>query len=264
LSAEVARTYVQIRTFEVLIAQARQNTQIQEEGLDIAESRLRHGATSELDVAQQQNLLETTRATIPVYELGLVQARNALSTLLGQPTGGLDVLLCASCVIPAPPSRVAIGVPADLLRRRPDIRAAEFRAMAQCQRIGIAKAELYPKLVLFGSVGTLTSTATSPLASIMPSSFRALFTPGTLAFNAGGSVFWPILSYPRIFNNVRIEDARFQQALVDYANTILKAAQEVEDGLTGFLRQQDAAALLANAVTSGETAVKLAMVQYRE
>jgi len=262
VSAEVARTYVVIRTFEVLIDQARQNVAVQEEGLQIAESRFRNGATSELDVAQATNLLESTRATIPALQISLQQAQNALSTLLGRPTGYVRSLLADPRGIPTLPVRVAVSVPAEMLRRRPDIRGAELRAIAQCDRIGVAKAELYPKFVLFGSIGTQTSSGGGGVSA--SSTFRNLFGPGSLAYNAGGSLFWPILNYPRILNNVRVEDARFQQSLIEYVTIVLTAAREVEDGMTGFLRQQDAAVFAQNAVTAAELGVKLALVQYRE
>lgn len=265
LSAEVARTYVAIRTFEVLIDLAHQNVRIQEEGQQIAEARFRNGATSELDVVQATNLLESTRATIPVLEIGQRQAQNALSTLLGRPTGYVQSLLGTPRGIPTPPARVAVGVPAEMLRRRPDIRGAELRAAAQCERIGIAKAQLYPSFVLIGSIATQTTSGlgTSPLRTAS-SSFTNLFGPGSLAYNAGGSVFWPILSYRQLLNGVRVEDARFQQSLVEYVNTVLQAAREVEDGMIGFLRQHDAAVFEQNAVTAAESSVKLALVQYRE
>jgi NodT family efflux transporter outer membrane factor (OMF) lipoprotein len=262
LSAEVARTYVVIRTFEVLIEQARQNAALQEEALEIARSRFRNGATSELDVAQATNLLETTRATIPNLEMGLQQGQNALSTLLGRPTGYVRSLLGDPRGIPTPPARVAVSVPAEMLRRRPDIRAAELRAIAQCDRIGVAKADLLPKFVLFGTIGTQTSSSGGVTSG--NSTFRDLFGPGSLAYSLGGSLFWPLLNYPRIVNHMRVEDARYQQALVEYVNTVLTAAQEVDDGMTGYLRQQDAAVFAQNAVTAAELGVKLSLVQYRE
>jgi outer membrane protein TolC len=238
---------------------------VQEEGQQIAESRFRNGATSELDVVQATNLLESTRATIPVLEIGQRQAHNALSTLLGRPTGYVESLLGTPRGIPAPPAQVAVSVPAGMLRRRPDIRGAELRAVAQCERIGIAKAELYPRFTLFGSIGTQTTSGVgSTILNTTTSSFTNLFGSGSWAYNAGGSLFWPILYYPQLRNNVRVQDARFQQSLVEYVNTVLQAAREVEDGMTGFLRQQDAAAFEQNAVTAAESSVRLALVQYRE
>ncbi len=256
VTAEVARTYVVIRRFEALLEQARQNVDLQEEGQEIAESRFRNGATSELDVAQATNLLETTRASVPKLEIGLRQAENALSTLLGRPTGHVRTMLATTRVIPVPPPQVHISVPSLLLRRRPDIRSAELQAAAQCERIGMAEAELYPSFVLQGSIASHTSVGTANAAP--------LFAPGTLAASTGANLFWPILNYPRLLENVRVEDARFQQALVVYVETVLRAAQEVEDGMVGFLRQQEAVGFEEDAVIAAESAVQLALVQYRE
>jgi NodT family efflux transporter outer membrane factor (OMF) lipoprotein len=262
LNAEVARTYVVIRTFEALLQQAHDNVKIQEEGVEIAQSRFKNGATSELDVAQATNLLETTRSTIPTLEMGLRHAENALSTLLGRPTGAVRSMLGEAKGIPVPPARVAISVPAEMLRRRPDIRAAELRAIAQCDRIGVAKAELLPKFVLYGSIGTQVTAGAG--ASSGNSTIKNLFGPGSLAYTLGGSLFWPILNYPRLVNGVRVEDARYEQSLIEYVNTVLTAAQEVDDGMTGYLKQQDSAVFAQNAVTAAELGVKLALVQYRE
>jgi NodT family efflux transporter outer membrane factor (OMF) lipoprotein len=262
ITAEVARTYVVIRTFEALIDQARRNVTLQEDGHRLAEARFTEGATSELDVAQAKSLLESTRASIPRLQVGLQQAHNGLSTLLGRPTGFVRSLLEQPRGIPSIRGRVAVSVPAEMLRRRPDVRSAELRAAAQCERIGMAQAELYPSFVLFGSIGLSTSTHGGDPSN--DARFPDLFDPGSLVSSAGANMFWPILSYPRILNDVRVEDARFQQSVVAYVNTVILAAQEVEDGIAGFLLQQDAALLAEGAVLAAEAAVKLAMVQYRE
>jgi NodT family efflux transporter outer membrane factor (OMF) lipoprotein len=254
VTAEVARTYTVIRTFEVLIDQARENERIQQEGLQIAESRLRNGATSELDVAQATTLLESTRATIPQLQAGLQQARNALSTLLGQPPGMLDELLAGNREIPQAPALVAVGMPAELLRRRPDIRSAEFTAAAQCARIGVAKADLYPSLVLFGSLGLQATSGAGGSFSLGDSLFYSL----------GPRIRWPFFQYGRVKNGVRVEDARFQQLLVGYHNAVLRAAQEVEDGLAGYLNGQEAVIFEQRAVQAAQRSVQLAVVQYRE
>jgi NodT family efflux transporter outer membrane factor (OMF) lipoprotein len=260
LTAEVARTYVLIRTDQVLIELARQNVAVQEDGQHVADARFRNGATSELDVNQATTLLETTRSTIPQLEASLQQANNALCTLLGQPSG--CVQLAAPNLIPSPPPQVGIGVPAELLRRRADVRAAELNAIAQCDRIGVAKAELYPKLVLFGSVGTQTVSTSGAPSTV--GTLLGLFPLGSLIWQAGASLFWPLLNYPRILNNVRVEDARYQEALIHYQDTVLHAAQEVEDGIAGYLRQEEAVVFAENAVVAAASAVKLALVQYRE
>lgn len=257
LSAEIARTYAVIRTFEVLIGQARQNASIQEEGLRIADARFRNGATSELDVTQASTLLESTRATIPQLEISLAQAQNALSTLLGQPTGSVQTLLEGQLAIPSPPAQVMVSVPAEMLKRRPDVRGAELSAIAQSERIGAAKADLYPHIELFGTIGyQTTSGSTAPTAN--------LFDPSSFFWAFGPRVSWTFLDYGRTKNRIRVEDARFQQLIVGYQNTVLKAAQEVEDGIVGFLKAQEATTSQENAVAAARRSVQLAFLQYQE
>ena len=255
LTAEVARTYVVIRTFEVLVELAQENIRNQEQGLQIAQSRFRHGATSELDVTQATTLLESTRSTVPQLQIGLEQARNALSTLLGQPTGTVEALLAGPKEIPKAPAKVVVGVPIEMLRRRPDIRSAELTAAAQCARIGVAKAELYPSLTLFGSFGV---QASDKGASANPFSADALY------YTVGPRISWPFFNYGRIENGVRVQDARFEQLLVNYRNAVLKAAQEVEDAMIGFLNDERAVAFQQGAVKAAQRSVEIALVQYRE
>jgi NodT family efflux transporter outer membrane factor (OMF) lipoprotein len=256
LAAEVARTYVAIRTFEVLVEEAQANVRLQEQGLQIAESRFRNGATSELDVIQAQTLLESTRATIPQQQNGLQQARNALATLLGQPPGSVDGLLQGRRGVPKPPAEVAVSVPAEMLRRRPDIRAAELVAAAQCARVGVTKAELYPSFTLFGAIGFQASTSGGAT--------NRFFSPGNVFYNIGPRITWPFFNYGRIENSVRVEDARFQQLLVGYRDTVLRAVQEVEDAIAGFLNSQEAAIFQQRSVTAARRSVEIAIVQYRE
>jgi NodT family efflux transporter outer membrane factor (OMF) lipoprotein len=256
LTAEVARTYVTIRTYEVLIDEARANEKVQAEGLEIAQARYTNGATSELDPSQATTLLQSTRASIPQLQASLQQARNALCTLLGQPSGAADGLLGAPAGIPKAPAQVAVGVPAELLRRRPDIRSAELAAAAQCARIGVAKAELYPSFSLFGTVGLETSTVNGTTHS--------LFSTNSIFYTAGPRFNFPFFNYGRLTNAVRVEDARFQQLLVSYRNTVLNAAQEVEDALAGFLRAEEAKAFEQGAVQAAARSVQLSLIMYRE
>lgn len=250
LSAEVARTYALIRTFETLVALAEKNVKVQQEGLRIAEARYRYGATSELDVTQARTLLESTRVSIPRYQLSLSQAQNALSTLLGQPTGKVQELLGQPKGIPVAPPTAAVGMPADLLRRRPDIRSAEFAALERSAQVGVATADLYPRITLTGTVGLLT-------------------TNGDLDLNGGfytlGAGFrLPIFNYDRTKNNIRIEDARLQQLLVNYESVVLRAQQEAEDGVVGFVKSHQIAASAQSAAASAQRSTDLAFVQYRE
>jgi NodT family efflux transporter outer membrane factor (OMF) lipoprotein len=262
LTAEVARTYAVIRTFEVLIAQARANVTIQQDGVRIAESRFRNGATSQLDVTQATTLLESTRSTIPQLDTGLLQSQNALSTLLGQPTGTVQALLAERSGIPTAPPSVSVSVPAEVLRRRPDIRSAELLAAAQCANIGIAKSDLYPRLSLSGTVGVQTSSGAtfSPSGSVLSN----LFNSASIFYSFGPRLLYPIFNYGRIKNNVRVQDARFEQLLVNYDNVVLSAAQEVEDNMTGYLKAQEAVVYQQNAVTAAQKSADIAFVQYRE
>ena len=261
LTAEVARTYAVIRTFEVLIELARKNAAIQEEGLRIANARFENGATSELDVTQATTLFESTRASIPQLEIGLQQAMNAMSTLLGLPPGSVPGLASGPKAIPTATSEVSVSMPAELLRRRPDVLGAEYSAVAQCARIGIPKADLYPRFTLFGSIGTqgLSSAETRP-----GQSFSKIFEAGSFFYSFGPRLLWPILDYGRTKNRVRVEDARFQQTLVEYHDTVLKAAQEVEDGIVGYQKSQESVVFAQRAVDGAQRSVDLSTVQYRE
>jgi NodT family efflux transporter outer membrane factor (OMF) lipoprotein len=257
LTAEVARTYAVIRTNETLIGLARKNARLQEEGLKIAQARYKAGATSELDVVQATTLLQSTLTTIPQLEIGLIQAENALATLLGQPTGTVQGLLQGAQGIPVAPAKVSVSVPADLLLRRPDIRAIELQAVAQTARVGIAKSEMYPRFVLFGSIGLESSSGVDGASA-------NLFDPGSLFFALGPRMVWPLFNYGRLGNSVRVQDARLQQALVEYQSTVLKAAQEVEDGIAGFLKSREALVTAQAAAASSQRAVDIGMIQYRE
>lgn len=258
LTAEVARTYATLRTYEVLAEQARTNVGVQEEGLRMAESRFRNGATSELDVTQATALLESTKASIPDLETGVQQSKNALATLLSKPTGSFDELLSSggAKVIPRAPDKVAVSVPAEMLRRRPDIRGAELLAAAQCARIGVAKAELYPSFSLFGSIGLQANTTRSDTNNLL--------SGDSLVYSVGPRITWPFFNYGRLKNGVRVQDARLQQLLVGYQATVLKAQQEVEDALIGFINSQTTLGFEQTSVQAAQRSTELSLVQYRE
>lgn len=159
--------------------------------------------------------------------------------------------------LPRTPDKVAVGVPAEVLRRRPDIRSAELNAAAQCARIGVAKADLYPS---FSLLGTLGLRSTSSGGAKIPT----LFSTDSIFYAVGPQINWAFLNYGRITNSVRVQDARFQQTLVNYRDTVLRAAQEVEDAMSGLLSAQSAATFEQNAVKSAQRSVDLALVAYRE
>ena len=257
LTADVANTYIALRTAEERIRIARENVDIQEQTLKIVEARFTYGTVTQLDVEQARTVLFNTLATLPTLETQRRQARDALSVLLGMPPNDLSDLLSGPSTIPVSPPQVIVGIPADLLRRRPDIRSAELQAVAQSAQIGVAKSDLLPAFSLIGNL-VLVSTDLG--------TFRLsdMFRWGSRQIQIGPSVQWNILNYGQITNNVRVQDANFQQLLLAYQRSVLSAQQDVEDNLTAFLRSQDRADLLAKSVTSSRTAVELAVLQYRE
>ena len=257
LTGDVATSYILIRTLEKRLSIARENVETQKESLKIAEARLRYGTTSEVDVEQARTVLNNTLASIPALETQLQQAKHALCLLLGLPPSDLTDVLAGASGIPVSPPQVAVGIPSDLLRRRPDVRSAELQAAAQCAQIGVAKADLYPAFSLAGMVGFSSSDYGQP-------NLIDIFKWESRTYQAGPSFQWKIFNYGRITNNVRLQDARFQELLITYQNAVLKAQQEVEDSLVAFLRAQDQAAFLAQSTTAARKALDLAVLQYRQ
>ncbi len=262
LTAEVARTYVLMRTYEKRLEYARQNVKLQKKALELAWARYEEGVTTKLDVTQAASLLKQTESLIPKLEMKVRQTKNALALLLGITPADVQTILNKPGSIPVPPPEVVVGVPADLLRRRPDIRLAEYKAAAQCARIGIAKADLYPSFSLGGFIGFETSEKGSYLSN-NNAHFSDLLSKGSIGYLIGSFIRLPIFNYGRLKNKVRIEDARFQQALTNYRNTVLKAAKEVEDAMIGFLRTQHEANLIAKSVAYYRNSLDIALLQYR-
>lgn len=256
LTAEVANSYIQIRTLEKRLIFARENIGVQRESLRIAEARFRYGATTQRDVEQARTLLNNTLAFLPSLETNLQQVRDALSVLLGLPPGELGQAVSGPGEIPVPPPQIALGIPADLLRRRPDIRSAEYQAMAQGAQIGVAKADLYPAFSLSGNFGFLSTNV---------GNFKLgdMFRWGARTWTIGPGAQWNLFNYGRITSNVRVQDARFQQLLLAFQNSVLTAQQEVEDALAAFLRSQEGAEFLASGAAAARRSLDLAVAQYR-
>jgi NodT family efflux transporter outer membrane factor (OMF) lipoprotein len=265
LTAEVARTYVLLRTFEERFEIARENVKIQERSLDIAEVRFKAGAVTELDVAQAKSLLKNTEALIPRFEARIRQTKNALAILLGRLPGQIDHLIGGAKLIPKAPPEIVVDVPAELLRRRPDIQLAEYQIASQTPLIGVSKADLFPSFELFGSFGLLTSSSRNTQAGGRSgSSFSDLFDSDSFEFFGGPSIRWNLFNYGRINNQVRVEDALLQQLIVNYEDTVLRAHLEVEDSMIGFLRKQQEAGFLMDSVKASQRSVDLSMLQYKE
>ena len=257
LVGDVANAYVNLRTLQSRLAIIYQSIAAQEESLKIANTRFNAGETSELDPLQAQTELAKTKAEAPQLENGIVQAKNALAVLLGMTPGEIEPYLRGPVRIPAPPARIATGIPRDLLRRRPDVRLAGLQAAAQSPKIGVAIADMLPSFSLLGGFGSSGS-------NIAGSSLSDLFTWQSKVVQAGGSFVVPILNYGRLVNHVRIEDANFQKAVLNYQNTVLKAQAEVENGLSAFSSGQRATALLNDAVTTAGKSADLAVVRYQQ
>jgi NodT family efflux transporter outer membrane factor (OMF) lipoprotein len=257
LLADVATTYIGIRTIERQIAIANANVRTQQHALYIAQTRFTEGTTTRLDVYQAQDVLASTQATLPQLGIELAQGKNALTVLLGMAPQPLDAILGDGGEIPAAPADIPLGIPADLLRRRPDVRAAEFLAAAQSARIGIAEADLYPAFSLFGALSLAATDAP-------PQSLGDFFTYKAVTFAFGPTFQWNIFNYGRITNQVRVEDAHLQTLLIDYKNTVLKAQEEVEDGVASFVLSRQQADFLRNSFGASQGALRLAFDQYHE
>ncbi len=252
LIAEVAANYVTFRTLEEQLAVARSNVAVQAKSFDIADQKYQGGAVSALDSLQAKSLLEDTRSLIPSLETSLRQTENTLCFLLGMTPRDLGELLGASGRIPVAPTAVAVGIPADVLRRRPDVRFAERSLAAQSARIGIAKADYLPSFSLTGTI------------SFAAEDFSDLFKGESFEGFGGPSFRWAILNYGRISNNVRVQDARYQALIASYEESVLRAQAEAENAIAAFLGAGREVVHLSASVDAAAKAVDIAVYQYRE
>ena len=252
LQAEVAGNYIQMRSYEERLKLARKNLELQQETLRITTLRERQGLVTDLDVQQATANLGMTEALIPILLTGHRKAQNRLCILMGEPPHELAQKVKSPGSIPLPPQEVIVGIPAELLCRRPDVRQAERDAAAQSARIGIAEAEFYPHVAITGTIGLQAEHA------------NQLFESSSLVGAIGPGISWNILNYGRIKNNVRAEDARFQQAVLNYRDTVLRANEEVENGIVAYLNEQDRVKSLDKSTRAATRSVELAMLQYQK
>ncbi|MGC1722695.1 MAG: efflux transporter outer membrane subunit, partial [Isosphaeraceae bacterium] len=256
LLADVATNYVQYRVAQQRIKIARDNVRIQEGVLALAEEKFRVGTTTRLDVEQARTVLEQTRSTIPALRIQLGQANDTLCTLLGMPPRDMEPELGPGPELGSAPMRntpawVATGIPADLLRRRPDVRSAERKVAAQSAQIGVAEAALYPTIAINGYLGWDAADLTKLFET---KSFIGYVIP---------SFSWNILNYGRIRNNVLMQVAKTQELIATYQNTVLSAGREVQTPLRGFLRSREQAEDLDRSVKAATAATQLGVQQYR-
>src|SRR6478752_6653311 len=250
MAAQVAGLYCTIRTVELRLRISRENAQLQKRSLQITELHFRSGNESELDVQQAKAQYLGTLSTVPPLEIALRQAQNALSILLARPPGPLPEMEEGRERIPQAGLDVIVDMPAELLRRRPDVRAVEMQLAAQSAQIGVSVADLYPSISLLGTLGLSGST--------LEGASRVL--SGAI----GPGLVWNVFDHGRLTNTVLVQDARFQQLYEQYQNTVLQAAREVDDASVGFAKTGEQIVLLADAVKAAQRSLEIADRQYNE
>ncbi|MGR9012937.1 MAG: efflux transporter outer membrane subunit [Gammaproteobacteria bacterium] len=251
LLGEVARNYIELRANQKLVVITRENFHAQQDTLELTQIRQQAGLASMLEVTQAQALAATTQSQLPSYEASVKKSIHALSVLLGKEPGALAVSLNRQGVIPAASNNIIANLPSELLQRRPDIRGAERRLAIANASVGIATAELYPKVNLAAFIGLQNTTITD-------------FTPLGKSWSAASSLTMPIFNWGKLNANISSKKAQFEQAFLTYQSTVLSAFQEVEDALTAYSNEQDRLKALAQAVDSNRLAVQLADERYRK
>lgn len=250
LIAEVALNYTEVRIFQARIDAAEKNLAIQNQAYQIAQSRYSAGLSGEIAVLQAKYNIENTRSQIPALKISLEEAKNRIAVLLGENPGSLHEELRERKPVPACPPEIAVGVPADLLRRRPDIRRAERKLAAQTARIGAAAADLYPKFSLTGSIGFESLVSDK------------LFLSGSRSYGFGPGVTWPVFKAGSIRSNIEVQSALQEQLLNQYESAVLNALGEVENQLTAYVEEHKRKEHLTGARQAAMRAADLAQDQY--
>jgi NodT family efflux transporter outer membrane factor (OMF) lipoprotein len=250
ITAEVAQAYVELRALQARLGLAEGNVRAQSETLDLTRWRSEAGLTTELDVAQARASLEQTRAALPLLRTGIAASTARLAVLVGEPPGALDAQLSAPAPVPVPPQRIAVGVPAAALARRPDVARAERLLAAETARIGVAKALALPRLTLAGSVG-VESLATSDL-----------FTAASYTSSLVGNLTQVVLDFGRVRATIEAQEAVRDAALAELEATLLVALEETENALVAFAEEERRRDALAAAVDAAQLAAQLSRDQY--
>ncbi|MGD0542141.1 MAG: efflux transporter outer membrane subunit [Tepidisphaeraceae bacterium] len=250
LVSEVARNYIEARSFQRRLAIARQNIKAQQDTVALARDRYKQGLTNSLDAEQAATVLAQTETQVPLLENGLQASIHHIGVLLGQQPGALLTELATEAPMPATPPQVPVGLPSDLLLRRPDIRNAERQLAAATAQIGVATADLFPKFSLTGDIG---------LESVSTSDF---FTSGSRFFSAGPTVQWRIFDAGRIRSNIRVQNARQEQALATYEKTVLTSFEDVENTLVAYAKDQDRNVSLNEAVKTSQNSLGISRRLY--
>ncbi len=279
ITSEVARNYINYRTFQERILLSRRNIEIQERVVNITQVQFDSGNVTELDVQQAKNQLFNTKAAQPSLEIAMKQSRTALALLMGVLPEDVEKLLQSDgfaqrmadyenqfkssgrkpalsgnderSIVPRPPL-LDDKVDANLVMRRPDLQVSEMQARAQSAQIGVAETALYPSFTLFGSIG---------IDSTVPDGSSFSFSD-SLTMVAGPSFSWNIFQYGRVKNNIRFEDARFQETITNYNKKVLQAVNEVTNALEAYDLYLEQKSLRLQSVNSSIRAFNISMTQY--
>jgi NodT family efflux transporter outer membrane factor (OMF) lipoprotein len=250
LTAEVGLIYIDVRTYQARLAVAKANLAAQQETYELIQGRYAVGLGNELALQQARYNLESTRSKIPSLVIGGAESLNRLAVLTGKPPGTLNERLITPCPIPVAPITIAVGIPAETLQRRPDIRKAERKLAAQTARIGVAEAERYPKIRLSGSIG------------IDAGKLADLFDGEALFWSHGPRISWNIFDAGAIRNTIKVQETLQEQALFAYETAVLEALEEVENAITAFAQEQLRRSRLTIAVEAAKIAEKLSRDKY--
>ena len=252
LLAEVARNYVELRGGQHRLEIARKDLKLEEEALELTRARFQSGVANELEVTRSAALLASRRAVIPPLETAVRWAMYGIAVLLGQEPGALVAELSPPMPVPPAPPEVPIGLPSDLLRRRPDVRQAERQLAAETARIGVAKSDWFPKLSLTGDVGSESVT------------LAQAFKPGSLFWSLGPSLQWRALDFGRVRAEVRTQTAVQEAALATYEKVVLTSLQEAENALVSYAQEQNRHGALADEVVQNQRSLGMANSLYSE
>lgn len=251
LLAETALNYTEVRTFQARLAAAEANLETQNQTYQLTLWRCESGLDDEAATHQARYNLENTRSQIPILRTGMEESMNRLAVLVGETPGKLHKELEMPQAIPVPPAEIAVGVPADILRQRPDIRRAERELAAQTARVGVAMTDLYPRLALNGSIGVESLAMRHPESSSR-----------TGTFSGGPQVSWAIFD-PTVRPNIEIQSALQEQALIQYESVVLSSLEEVENALVSYAQERQRRDSLRQAMESAQAAADLEQFKYQ-
>lgn len=251
LQGEVGANYIQVRTLQRRVEFVERNIELQRQSLKITEDRFAAGTVSQLDVEQAKSNLYSTEAGLPLLRQEMELAYHRLSVLMGEPPSDLSKQITPQQQFPMLPQDIAVGLPIELIRQRPDIRSAERQLAAQAARIGVAVSELYPRFTI---TGTFTVDSTR---------FNRWFTTDSIAYAAGPAMRWRLLDFGRVRSDIEAQRARWRGLVYYYQNEVITAAQEVEDSLSQYRYSIQRAKSLREAALAARAAAEISEEQYK-